>query len=147
MRKSERCPGAVSGDINKGYFLYQICILFSLLIFLCSCRIPYSKASAVGGQPEREEKGGREEGHRAGTCTELEPADKVTTPGFIPKLTSLWLHGWHRQECKETKLMVFIKKIFIKHSNSLISAQVYPNPPPTPLPVPPAAQPSPPHNP
>lgn len=40
MRKCEQCPGAVSGDINKGYFLYQICILFSRLIFLCSCRIP-----------------------------------------------------------------------------------------------------------
>lgn len=54
----------MSGDINKGYFLYQICILFSLLIFLCSCRIPYSKASAVGGQPEREEKERREEGRK-----------------------------------------------------------------------------------
>lgn len=51
VRECERCPGAVSGDINKGYFLYQICILFSRLIFLCSCRIPYSRASAVGGQP------------------------------------------------------------------------------------------------
>lgn len=34
------------------YFLYHICRVFMRFTFFCSCRIPYSKASAVGGHPE-----------------------------------------------------------------------------------------------
>lgn len=115
----EQCPGAVRGDINKVYFLYQICILLSLLIFLCSCRIPYSRASAVGGQPgkKRKRKKGRKS-HRAGTCTKPRIYPKADSP------LALW------QECKETKLMAFIKKSFIKHSNSLFSKCIQTHLPP-----------------
>ena len=34
------------------YFLYHICRVFMRFTFFCNCRIPYSKASAVGGHPE-----------------------------------------------------------------------------------------------
>ncbi len=33
------------------HFLYQSVVFLFLLIFLCSCKNPYSSASAVGGQP------------------------------------------------------------------------------------------------
>ena len=39
---------------REHYLRYQIRNLFSRLIFFCSCRMPYSRASAVGGQPREE---------------------------------------------------------------------------------------------
>lgn len=43
--------GPRQGPDGRRYLRYQILSFLSLLIFLCSCRMPYSRASAVGGQP------------------------------------------------------------------------------------------------
>lgn len=43
--------GCCRGRRGRPYLRYQILSFFSRLIFFCSCRMPYSRASAVGGQP------------------------------------------------------------------------------------------------
>jgi hypothetical protein len=50
-RKSRGYPYVCLPSWHNVYFRYQTTPFLLLRIFLCSCSIPYSRASAVGGQP------------------------------------------------------------------------------------------------
>lgn len=53
---------------GHNHFRYQIFAFFSRLIFFCSCRVPYRRASAVGGQPGDEQQGKKKKNHWATVC-------------------------------------------------------------------------------